>query len=80
MDRIKDKKASVPVTVDETAFELSDVYVSKADEGFQDKTTPHCLTFKYAMVLFSLTLLWLSAAGPVFFITASIGQFSTFRP
>jgi hypothetical protein len=43
------------------------------------ETTRHRLTWKHAAALFSLTLLWLSAAGPVFFITASIGIFQTLK-
>lgn len=33
------------------------------------------LTLKRFIVLFSLTLLWLSAAAPVFFLTASFRKF-----
>ena len=60
-------------------FELTavDSHEPQANEKALE-TAPHRLTFKHAIVLFSLTLLWLSAAGPVFFITASIGPFLRF--
>jgi hypothetical protein len=45
-------------------------------DGEKVDNEPYRLTWKHAAALFSLTLLWLSAAGPVFFITASIGNSS----
>jgi hypothetical protein len=78
---VKDEKSSlVEDGIPTDAFELSIMNTNgpQPDEKVDDTSTPYRLTFKHAMVLFSLTLLWLSAAGPVFFITASIGRFADF--
>jgi len=73
MDKTDTKFA--PEVVDDS-FELSGVENNEPEVCEKaPETAPHRLTFKHAVVLFSLTLLWLSAAGPVFFITASIGLF-----
>jgi len=76
MDKTDTKFAPEVPEVPDDSVELSvlDNNEPQVCEKFPE-TTPHRLTLKHAVVLFSLTLLWLSAAGPVFFITASIGPF-----
>ena len=72
MGELKDDTLSQ--TNAEAALELTSIgNLDGMEHEIAEKAPQDRLTLKHAIVLFSLTLLWLSAAGPVFFITASIG-------